>query len=173
VERIPPPRSGANSTYDLAVVQQFPESGPAVRTGVLALTANNATSTAGFLRRLLEDTRPLDRVLLITDERVGMPLGDRGQEYLNDLKQGGSQRFRTLELTVLEYMDLSALNAVIDLARANDLEIEPRPGQSVPVTAPEVIDSHHRRGRFLANRLLRELLEGATAPVREPETLTS
>jgi hypothetical protein len=163
VERLPPPRRGSRPTYDLAVLQTRPEGGPPRRTGVVVITAPNATSVAGFLRRLWEDSRPLDRVVLVTDERVGLPLGDRGQEYLQDLRRGRRDRFHVVELSLREYAELEALQQVARRARAGDLEVEPHPGQVRPVGEREVLDSHRRRGRYLASRLLSALLD-VTAP---------
>ncbi len=158
VERLPPPRRGSRPTYDLAVLQTRPEGGPPLRTGVVVVTAPSATSVAGFLRRLWEDSRPLDRVVLVTDERVGLPLGDRGQEYLENLCRGRRDRFRVVEVSLREYAELEALQQVSRRARAGDLEIEPRPGQARPVAEREVLDSHRRRGRYLGSRLLSALL---------------
>lgn len=166
VERVPPPQRDTRPAYDLDVLQRGPDGVPA-RTGVLALTAANAYSVTVALRRLVQDARPLDRLLLVTDERVGLPLGEKGHEYRNDLRQGGA-RFRQVELTFAEYAELDALAEVIRLARGGDLETEAR-----PVTEPEVIASHQRRGRYRTSRLLRELLDAPPEPAREPPALAS
>src|SRR6185437_6331375 len=113
VERIPPPRQNARPTYDLSIRRREEGAVADTRTGVLFLTAQSAISVAGFLRRLLEDARPLDRVVLVTDERVGLPLGPRGQEHLDDLLQQGPQHFQTLELTFAEYVELEAFQRVV------------------------------------------------------------
>ncbi len=165
VERLPPPRRGARPTYDLALRQSRPEGGSLLGTGVVVVTAPNAVSVAGFLRRLWEDSRPLDRVVLVTDERVGLPLGGKGHEYLQDLRRGG--RFQVVELGLREHAELEALHLVARQARAGYLEIEPRPGQARPLREREVIASHQRRGRYLASRLLAVLLE---TPRAEPAT---
>jgi hypothetical protein len=163
VEHLPAPRRGARPTYDLALDHRGPD-GTSRHTGILVLTARSATSVAGFLRRLLDDPRPLDRLVLVTDQRVGLPLGERGEEYLRDLQQAGPHRFRTVELTFAEHAQLQALAAIVKLAQSGDLEIEPWPGQAQPVSKDEVIASHHRCDRYLATPLLRELL----APTPEP-----
>jgi hypothetical protein len=174
VERLPPPRQGARPTYDLAVVQPGPRNGQTIRTGIRVLTATSARSVAGFLRRLLEDPQPLDRLLLVTEERVGLPLGDRGAEYLHELRQGGPDHFQALELICDECAELDSLQAVVGLARSGDLEVESRPGETRPVTAEEVIDSLHRRGRYRNTRLFRALLgrNAVTAPAEGSEVLT-
>ena len=156
VERVPS-RAGARPTYDLVLRRRLPDGG-AEQVGIAAVTAENATSVTASLRRLVEDGRPLDRVVLLTDERVGLRLGERGQEHLQELRERGPERFETVELSFAEYAELDALQAVVGEARSGDLEIEPAPGQVRAVREPEVIDSHHRRGRYLACRLLRRLL---------------
>ncbi len=128
---------------------------------------------AGFLRRLLAGWNSFDRVVLVTQEQVGLPLGQAGNDYLDDLRQHGPQRFQTLELTFAEQVELEALQRVVGLAKSRDLEIEPRPGRARTVTEQEVIDSYHRHGRYLASRLLRTLLDATADPatVGEPEAL--
>jgi hypothetical protein len=161
VEQMPPPRAGARPTYDLSLRRRLPDGG-AEQVGTLAVTEENAIAVAAFLRRLAEDGRPLDRVVLVTDERVGLPLGERGQEYLQELRERGPERFEVIELSFAEYAELDAMQAVVGDARSGDLEVEARPGR--PLTDREVIDSHGRRGRYLACRLLRRLL--APEPAR-------
>ncbi|HZY90920.1 MAG TPA: AAA family ATPase, partial [Gemmataceae bacterium] len=160
VERVPP-RAGARPTYDLTLRRRLPDGG-SEQVGILAVTEENAVSVAASLRRLVEDGRPLDRVVLVTDERVGLPLGERGQDYLQELRERGPERFEAVELSFAEYAELDALQAVVGDARSGDLEAET--GRAL--TEQEVIDSHHRRGRYLACRLLRRLLapEGERPP---------
>jgi hypothetical protein len=161
VERVPPPRRNAHPSYHLDLRLRRQPDAPLRRDGVLVLTAANATSVAGFLRRLLDDARPLDRLVVLTDERVGMPLGERGQEYLEALRGLGPERFVTVQLGFAEFAELAALHAVIGQARAGDLEVETAPGQSRPLRPEEVLASYHRRDRIRASRPLRELLGGA------------
>jgi hypothetical protein len=170
VEHLPPPRSGARPTYDLSIRQRGRDGGPDLRTGVLFLTQANAVAVTGFLRRLLEDPRPLDRVVLVTDERVGLNLGGRGREYLLELQERGPQRFHTLELSLPEDAELAALQRVVGLARSRDLEVELPPGQVRAVTDREVIDSYHRHGRYLSSRLLRAVLDWAEEPAAAAAT---
>jgi hypothetical protein len=156
VERVSP--QGARPTYQLIVQRDGPADSPR-SIGVLAVMTGNATSAAGSLRRLREDLPPPGRVLLVTDARLGLPLGDRGREYLHALEQGGPARFLHLELSFAEYAELDALETVVGLARSGDLEIETYPGQARAVREAEVIESLQRRGRYLASRLLREILQ--------------
>jgi hypothetical protein len=172
VERLLAPRRDPRRTYDLTLLQRFTGNGPDVRTALLVLTAPSAKLVVGFLRRLLEDPRPLDRLFLVTDQRVGLPLGERGQEYLEQLRHSPTCRFRELELTFDEYAELDALAAVVALAQSGDLEVEPRPGEARAAGAQEVIASHHRQNRYLATRLLRELLAAPEPkPAHQPEAL--
>jgi hypothetical protein len=165
VERLPPPRRGMRPTYDLAVTQRPHDGGMAVRTGIVMVAVPNAISVTGFLRRLVEDPRPLDRVILVTDTRIGLALGARGDEYLRELQQAGPERFAIVELTEAEYAELSALEQPISLARSRDLEIDVQPGQTRLITEREVMASHRRCGRYARCRLLNEVL----AAVRSAE----
>jgi hypothetical protein len=174
VKRLPPPRPGARPTYDLSLRQRLPGSAldEDVRcTGVLIVTAANATSVAGFLRRLLEDARPLDRVVLVTDERIGLPLGERGREYLETLQRRGPDKFRTYELPFEEYAGLEALQAVVRAAPGGNVEIELRSGRARKVTQEEVVASHVRRRRYLASPLVCELLGTEAETPADDETL--
>ncbi len=163
LRRIPPPRRGARPSYDLEIVHQGPNNGPGARTGVLFLTAVSATSATGFLRRLTEESRPLQRLFLVTDARVKLPLGNRGAELLKQLQEKPGLLFEQRELPLAELADLDALWAAVLAARSGDLEAEPRPGRTRPVSEREVIESHHRHGRYLACQLLRDLLSSPPA----------
>jgi hypothetical protein len=165
VDRLAPAR-GVRPSYDLEFAQRRPDVSTSVRTGVLIVTAANAVSVSASLRRLVSTSRPVDRRVLITDQRVGLPLGEQGQNYLDSLLKDPGGPLQRLELAQAEYAELDALQAVVGLARSGELEIELRPGQARTVTPEEVIDSHQRRGRYLAVRLLRELL--TTPSSREP-----
>jgi hypothetical protein len=157
VERLPPPRRDVRPTYDLTVRQRGTDGGELCM-GVLVLTVASAVSATGFLRRLRDDTRPFDRLVVVTDQRIGLPLGDRGREYLHDLEQTGADRFRRVDLSFDEYARLEALQRVVGLARSGDLEVEVRPGQGRVIEERDVIDSYHRHGRYLAAPLLHTLL---------------
>ena len=61
-------------------------------------------------------------------------------------------------LTFEQYAQLDALRAVAGMARAGDLEIELPGGQTRPVSEQEVVESHHRQGRYQAAALLPDLL---------------
>jgi AAA ATPase-like protein len=167
VRRMPPPRRGARPSYDLEIVHAAPADGTPLRTGVLFLTAVSANSATGFLRRLAEDSQPLQRLFLATDERVQLPLGERGAELLKKLQEQPGLRFEQRELTVAELAEMDALQEAVRLARGGDLEAEIQPGRMVRVTERDVIESHHRRGRYMASRLLHELL---TPPAAVPRT---
>jgi hypothetical protein len=161
VERVVPPKN-ARPTYHLSLRRRDPEAPTDFRTGVLFLVERSAKSVAGFLRRLLGDWGAYDRIVLVTAERIGLPLGQAGREYLEDLQKHGARHFQRLELTFAECVKLEATQRVVGLAKSGDLEIEPSPGHSRRVTEPEVIEAYHRHGRYLTSALLRELLDGAT-----------
>ena len=123
------PPKNARPTYHLSLRQRDSGASADTRTGVLFLMERSPTSVAGFLRRLLAGWNSFDRVVLVTQEQVGLPLGQAGNDYLDDLRQHGPQRFQTLELTFAEQVELEALQRVVGLAKSGNLEIEPRPGQ--------------------------------------------
>jgi hypothetical protein len=120
---------------------------------------------------LLDDPRPLDRAVLVTDTRVGLNLGERGQEYFDDLRERGSHRFQRIDLPFREYAELEALQRVVGMARSRDLEIEIGPGQARAVSEREVIEAQHRAGRYLASNLLRAVLDWSVEPASEPPEL--
>src|SRR5207249_3574321 len=103
------------------------------------------------LRRLVQDTRPPERVVVVTDERRPLDPGAAGKDYLEQLRQHGS--FVSVNLTFPQYAELDALQAVVGLARSGDLEIELPGGQARRLSETEVIESHHRRQRFQAHPL--------------------
>ena len=81
---------GARPSYDLEIVHHGPDNGPGGRTGVLFLTAVSATSATGFLRRLTEESRPLQRLFLVTDARVKLPLGTAARNSSNGYRKTGA-----------------------------------------------------------------------------------
>lgn len=167
VERVPPPKN-ARPTYHLSIRRREGEVSADMRTGVLFLTERSATSVTSFLRRLLGDWGTFDRVVLVTEKDVGLPLGKAGEEYLDDLEHRGPRHFQRLELTFAEFAELEALQRVVGLAKSGDLEIEPRAGRVRALSEQEVIEAYHRHDRYLASGLLRVLMD-ATAD--EPKAL--
>jgi hypothetical protein len=160
VERVRSPKN-AQPTYHLSLRQRGGEGAADIRTGVLFLMERSPTSVAGFLRRLLADWGAFDRIVLVTEKTIGLPLGQAGREYLDDLRRRGPRHLQTPELTFAECVELESLHRVVGLAKSRDLEIEPRLGSARPVTEQEAIEAYHRHGRYLASDLLRTLLEGA------------
>jgi hypothetical protein len=160
VDRLPRPRYGPRPPYDLMLRLRPGPDGAEVRTGLLCLVVSNRSAMAAFLRRLAEDAEPPERVVLITDERRPLDPAARGQEYLDEVRRQHRSHFRHVELTFDEYTELDALQAAVGLARSGDLEIELPGGAARRVSEQEVLDSHQRRGRYLAHPLLRLLLTG-------------
>jgi hypothetical protein len=158
VRRLPPPRPGAQPTYHLSLKRRDERE---EISGVLVMATEAKQAVAGFLRRLCEDSRPLDRVVIVTDERTGMPLGDKGKEYLEDLQSRGPDRFAVIVLPFAERANLEALAGVVGRARSGDVEIELPGGGCRVLTPAEVVASHHRQGRYAGNRLLAGLLRPA------------
>jgi hypothetical protein len=151
-ERVPAWKA-TRTACDLVLRQQA-EGGAALRTGVLVLTASRATGIVGYLRRLAEEEQPFDRLFLIPEEGVGLPLGPRGQEYLRELQERSSVQLHTLELGFAEYAGMASLRAAVRQARGGTLLA----GEGDRVSEAEVIASHHRRQRYQASRFLSALL---------------
>jgi hypothetical protein len=156
VARHPPPRRGAPPTYHLTLKQKVDADEHV--TGVLVMSTGAATAVAGFLRRLCEDGKPLDRVVIVTDERVGMPLGERGREYLEDLQTRGKDRFEVFQLHFAELLELEILGRVLGRASAQDIEIASAEGELKAMTPEEVSSSGVWRKRFTEHRLVATLL---------------
>jgi hypothetical protein len=135
------------------VVRQQAEGDSVLRTGVLVLTESRATAIAGYLRRLATEDQPFDRLFLITEEGVGLPLGPRGQEYLQELQQKTAVQLHTVEMSFAEYCALSALRAAVRKARNGALA-----ANGERVTEAEAIASHHRQQRYAASRFLSAML---------------
>jgi hypothetical protein len=159
---MPPP-------YDFRTHGAGGPDGKAPGVGVLFVGTGSATSAAGFLRRLVQAPATVtpDRLLLVTEERQPLKLARAGQDYFKQLSSRGSPDFSQTTLTFEQYAQLDALQAVVGLARSGDLEVEAGPGESPAVREDEVIDSHHRHGRYLQQKLLAALL--ALGPRNDPE----
>jgi hypothetical protein len=144
--------------HDLLVRERRELDGREVTTGVVFVTNVGLSATAA-LQRLLEDAKPPDHRLLVTDhERRPLKVGAQGVEYYKDLEKLGPGRFEHLKIDFAQYAALDALRNVVGLARSGDLEIEAPPGTPRPVSEAEVIASHHRRDRYRRHPLLRPLL---------------
>jgi hypothetical protein len=143
--------------HDLLLRRRLPN-GNVATTGLLFLDCSNGNATRAALLRLLHAAPMPDRQFLVTDERQPPSIAEKGQEFLNELNRRISPPFRHLSLRFMEVAELDALVSLVGFAQAGDLEIEPQAGRSKAIKVPEVIDSLHRQGCFLASRLLRELL---------------
>jgi hypothetical protein len=165
-ERMPSWKA-APTACDL-VVRQHAEGDAVLRTGILVLTGSRATTIAGYLRRLATEQQPFDRLFLIVEEGVGLPLGPRGMEYLQDLQQRSSVQLHTLVLTVAEHAELSALRSIVRQARGGTFTVD-----GDRVTDATVIASHHRQQRYLASHFLSAILFDAppTELLRQPADL--
>jgi hypothetical protein len=158
LERVPPPKN-ARPTYHLLLRRRDCEGSADTRTGIVFLMERSATAVTGFLRRLLADWGAFDRIVMTTAEHIGLPLGQAGRDYLDDLQRRGGEHFQKMELTFAEIVELDAMQRVVGLAKSGDLEIELRPSYIRAVTEQEVIESYVQHGRYLGSRLLRTLLD--------------
>jgi hypothetical protein len=162
--RHPIAKSGARGPYDLTVEQATAAEGPRSRVGVRVLAPEHPRNITTALERIIEADSPPERALLVTDERQELRPGKKGAELLAELEQRGPDRFLHFKVSLRQLAELDALQTVVGMARAGDLEVETAPGQRRAVTEEEVIAAHHRAGRYLAHPLLRELLGGPIAP---------
>jgi hypothetical protein len=150
-------RSSSAPTYHLMIQQPAGADGRQLGIGITFVVTDSGNSATAFLRRLANDNQPPDRVILVTDARLPLSKAGKGGDYFNDLFRRGPDRFRHIELSVEDYAYLDGLYAVVLLARSGDLELEAVPGQRRQLSADDVFQSHHRRQRFRASRLLGQL----------------
>jgi hypothetical protein len=155
--------NGRPPRHTLNIAQQFSQEAP-ITTGVLVLTTTKATTATATLRRVARQPPSVKRFILLTEERIGLPLASMGKSYFDKVEHRFAPHFHHLRLTTREYAYWQALETVIREARAGDLEIPRRSGEGLPVNEAEVIASHHRRDRYRAARVLIELL----APILQP-----
>jgi hypothetical protein len=164
LERVPLVK-GRPPTHLLTVVQQTGADAAPLKTGVLVLTGTNRATVTAALRRPAQEPPAVTRFVLVTEERTGLPLGAKGKSYLDKLDHRYAPHFHQAQVTVTDYAMLQALQTVVREARSGDLEIPVRPGEVRQVSEADVTESHHRRGRYRALRLLAELLAPQPAPV--------
>lgn len=168
----PKARSGKKLTYDLIVHERCPN-GHQIRNGLAFIDSGSTNSVTASLKRLLDDTSSPDHVLLVTLQGKPLKLAKTGKKHFDKLLARGEKAFEHIELTSKQYAELDALMAVVGQAKSGDLELDLPSGESRPVTAAEVIESHHRQDRYRKHTLLRELLteEPKIADTLEPDHL--
>jgi hypothetical protein len=167
VIRLEKSKSGKVPVYDIVVRQRAGQGGE-VQTGLVFVPASGARGMFHVLDRLRDDSTPPQRALLIADEG-GLDLGSKGEEYLEELRQRRGFTLQVLQLPVADFSALDALHAVWNEARGDDLEALLPNGETHRVSAAEVEESHHRRGRYRAAPLLAEVF-AVPEPAPEPET---
>ncbi len=154
--RVAVERSGSRSAYQLVLRRRAADGGE--KTRLVFLVTASAHSTAAALRQLTQAPQRDGRTFLVTDQRRPLKLGQRGQEYLEMLREGAAGQFQHVELSFADYANLDALQAVVGLACSGDLELE-QPGAVVHrVTEAEAVASLTRQGCYQSAPLLRELL---------------
>jgi hypothetical protein len=162
--------AGARIGYDVLLTQQ--SGGRMVRTGVLVVTATHGNRVTSTLRRLVKTIEKVDRPFFVVDLRIGLRRGERGQQHLDAIAAGATLPAGQYALSEAEYVELEALRRAVLDARSGDLEAELAPGRLRPVTAADVIASHHRRGRYRSCELLRLLLTAPHPALPAPRLLT-
>ncbi|MDH4317301.1 MAG: ATP-binding protein [Desulfobulbaceae bacterium] len=144
------------SAYDIMATEKRGDDGVIITTGLTFISTGNANTTTFALRRLINDPKPPNHVLVVVEERMPLKLGGKGKEYLNELKRRGEEAFKLQELSFAEYARLDGLQAVIGNARSGDLELSGV--ENKRVSEAEVITSHHRCDRYRQHPLLCEFL---------------
>ncbi len=172
VESAPLSKKHKRPLYDLSVLLRDRPDTPSVRVGVLALTSTRGNHVAACLRRLTNELPAIDRLFVVTQEWIGLPLGERGKVYLTVLQGNFAERLQLLEVTPTEYCYLDALRTTAQLAQAGDLEVDVG-GVARGVTEEQVLASHHRKDRYRSSRLLRKLLGTPAAVETLPETVVA
>ncbi|HVS40571.1 MAG TPA: hypothetical protein VMS17_33755 [Gemmataceae bacterium] len=165
VQRPVAPKGRQQATYHLVVRQG---GGKETTIGVLILANSDAASAVWALRRVVEERRPTERLLLVTDQRRPLRLAKKGSEYLDQLKRNYGERFQRIDLTFDRYADLDALKATSGMALSGDVEIDLPDGASRRLTEAEVIASHHRQDRYVKHVLLGSLLNAEPVPAAPP-----
>jgi hypothetical protein len=155
--------TGRRRDHDVWVRRRGPD-GRDTTVGLLFLAGGHGKTTEAALRRLLQAAPMPDLQYLVTDEREPPAFGKLGKQHLADLKQRAEPRFERLDLSFAEVAELDALAAVLGHAQSGDLEIEPRPGYSRPVTEQELSAAYHRLGRYAGCPVVRNVLSGASPP---------
>jgi hypothetical protein len=125
-------------------------------TRLLVVVTTASVTATGFLRRFLKAAAAPGEFLIVTDQRQPIPLGPKGKEYWNKLKQGNQARFRHIELSFADILALDALQSVVGQARSSDLEVEIA-GRSRTLSEAEVMEALHRLGLYRSAPLLGDL----------------
>lgn len=171
----PLPLGGRRPTYDLLVqwrsaslAGEHPDR--SANTGVVVMVTVNATSTAAAYRRLCEEPQPAGRVVVLMDERVPEKLGVAGERYRDELESREDFEIHFIAMSLDEYRELSALEAVLADARSGDLEVEKTTGGMTRIGEKDVEASYARRRHYRASPLLRLVL---TPPIGALSRLSS
>jgi hypothetical protein len=127
------------------------------RVGLFALVTSSAVAAAARLRRLLQAPRLPERVLLLADERQLPKLGERGSQYLEQLR---TRNLTEVALSFARYAELDALETVAGLARAGDLEAVLPDGRTHRLSEAEVLKSLDELGCYRQHPLIQAAFPG-------------
>ncbi|HVS37394.1 MAG TPA: ATP-binding protein [Gemmataceae bacterium] len=161
-----PPAGKADEQHPFSLVVRRRPGGASA--GLLVLVEHLARTVTFALRYILSAADRIDRILLVTDDRAPLVFGKqpdaKGKQHYEELRNAGPGRFRHINLSGEQYLQLNALEAVTGLARSLDLEIELPGGRTRLVSEEEAIESHRRQGRYASAPVLGDLLTEAPAP---------
>ncbi|QDV23359.1 PD-(D/E)XK nuclease family protein [Aureliella helgolandensis] len=170
-ERLSASNRTGTPAYDLLVEEKTPD-GELRTTGIKFLGTGSKSSTAVALRRMLEDPHPPQHTLVVTEERLPLKIGPKGEEYLNGLRLRGENAFGLRQLSFGAHVQLDALQSLVGLAQSGDIEVTLPDGNTQPIDVDQVIESHHRVDRYRNHALLGELLTEECLPTLKPTSDT-
>jgi len=122
-----------------------------------AFSGNAATH---MLRRIVEQMqgpKAPERAILVVDARETLQLGAVGRQHLETLKKMGPRFFLQI-LDFEQYASLDALEVVVGLAKARDLEVTLSDGTIHQPSEAEVYESHHRNERYISSKVICDLV---------------
>jgi hypothetical protein len=128
------------------------------RLGLVALVTSSAVSAAASLRKLLQAPRLPERVLLLTDERQVPKLGERGTQYLDQLR---TRNLTEVPLSFARYAELDVLGTVAGLGRSGDLEVELLDGRTHRLSEAEVLRAMDGLGCYRGHPLIHAAFPGS------------
>lgn len=134
--------------------------------GFAFLFTDIKTKASGVLRRIAGDKKRPDRVLLATDARSSMQIGDRGRRHLIRIENDGDTL--NYEVSADEYEQLQAMAAVISDARSGSLETTDGERPNERIEPSEVIASFHRSDQYRQVDFLASVLGERTVNPSRP-----
>ena len=155
---------GRNAAFHLTLSWPAAEGRSPRTLGMLVVDSGAAKSVTAALGRVRNAWQPSERVLLVTDVRRPLALGKsataQGRRFYNELK--ALPGFEHLKLTVGDYAELVALDAVA--REASDMEVAVE-GRTRPLRQQDVFASYRRQNRLGGHRLFVRIVPARHRPI--------